>query len=187
MDPWPGQDHRGILWPYCVAAALVVRVLSPMVPGILLAHLWPIFEDALQLGSHISAGMEASGDSQCLLLFGKGSAETGQSTAHSWSSSSSSSFPAGTVLRTPTQQAMSTYGGEVPGGYKGRVDTGSTVQAESTERSLSQVLSGPLQDLGMHRWPQAGVAWLGKKRQCHPLSPSSSPSLCMSALAGLLV
>nr|XP_042123376.1 scaffold attachment factor B2 isoform X3 [Peromyscus maniculatus bairdii] len=65
-----------------------------------------------------------------------GSAETGQSTAHSWSSSSSSSFPAGTVLRTPTQQAMSTYGGEV--------------------------LSGPLQDLGMHRWPQAGVAWLGK-------------------------
>lgn len=43
------------------------------------------------------------------------------------------------------------------------MSTRSTVQAESTELSVLQVLSGALQDLGMRMWQQAGVAWLGKK------------------------
>lgn len=43
------------------------------------------------------------------------------------------------------------------------MSTRSTVQAESTEQSVLQVLSGALQDLGMCMLQQARVAWLGKR------------------------
>lgn len=48
------MDHYGFLWPYCVAA-LVGDCSSLVVPGVLLAHPWSqsVFEDALELGSHL--------------------------------------------------------------------------------------------------------------------------------------
>lgn len=156
------MDHYGFLWPYCVAA-LVGDCSSLVVPGVLLAHPWSqsVFEDALELGSHLWCDGKGLGQPFVTLYL--------QRVSREWAEHSSQleeqQVP---VWHSAVDTNMTGHEHIRWRGTKGLQGMGEhqAYRAGRVHRALSllQVLSGALQeDLGMGMWQQAGVAWLGKK------------------------